>query len=192
MLCTQATRIFIAFLRHPAYLLLSTKCHVFNDIIFFCSNDMFFLNHVWMFKYRCGHLKVEGSACYAVEHLWVLWEMHKKAILIIHVHWNYIYTPYQPNPFSASSKNVALLSLSHPYRNNRSVSIVGQNELFWMIYVVKGYLEEWCVKYMHCLWGWFLGADRVKDNLTLYGLCIILQYICNPTGYILFYDSVYS
>ena len=31
-----------------------------------------------------------------------------------------------------------------------------------------------------------------KSRLILYGPCIILQYRCNPTGYTVFYDWVYS
>jgi hypothetical protein len=52
---------FIAvFLRHAAWLVsFSTKCCLFHDFIFFCSNKMFFLiNHALRFKHQPRHSNV--------------------------------------------------------------------------------------------------------------------------------------
>jgi len=47
-----ATRKFTAFLRLGVwYLLFSTKCHLFLNFVFLCSNNMFFVNHTLKFKY---------------------------------------------------------------------------------------------------------------------------------------------
>jgi len=38
--------------------LFSTKCCLFHNFIFFCSNNMFFINHVLKFKYQPHSIKV--------------------------------------------------------------------------------------------------------------------------------------
>ena len=38
--------------------LFTTEFHLFHNIIFFCSNDMFFINHALKFKYQSGCWKV--------------------------------------------------------------------------------------------------------------------------------------
>ena len=38
--------------------LFSTKCYLFHNFIFFCSNNIFFINHVLKFKYESSHLRV--------------------------------------------------------------------------------------------------------------------------------------
>jgi hypothetical protein len=38
--------------------LFSTKCHLLHKFIFFCLNNMFFINHELKFKYQPGCLKV--------------------------------------------------------------------------------------------------------------------------------------
>ena len=35
-------------------------------------------------------------------------------------------------------------------------------------------------------------AENNSVNLISYGPCVILQYVCKPTTYTVFYDSVYS
>jgi len=37
---------------------ISSKCCLFHNLIFFCANNTFFINHVLKFKYQPGHLKV--------------------------------------------------------------------------------------------------------------------------------------
>jgi hypothetical protein len=41
--------------------LFSTKYNLFHNCIFFCSNSMFFMNHVLTFKYQPCHLKVNDA-----------------------------------------------------------------------------------------------------------------------------------
>jgi len=49
----------IAFLRHASYaVLFSTKCCLFHNVVFSCSN-MFFINHTLKFKYQTGNSNIK-------------------------------------------------------------------------------------------------------------------------------------
>ena len=39
--------------------LFSTKCCLFHNFIFFCSNNTFFIHHVLKFKYQPSHSKIK-------------------------------------------------------------------------------------------------------------------------------------
>jgi hypothetical protein len=60
--CTFKTRYIIP-------VLLSTKCHLFHNFIFFCSLKMFFINVVLKFKYQPSCLKVNCNH----QDLWIIW-----------------------------------------------------------------------------------------------------------------------
>jgi len=50
---------FAAFLRCLHHLvLIFIKCHLFNNFIFFCSNNMLFINHALKLKYQPSRSKV--------------------------------------------------------------------------------------------------------------------------------------
>jgi hypothetical protein len=54
-LCIWATRKFTAFVMHAV--LFSKKCHLFDNFIPFCSNNMFSKNPVITFKYQPDCIK---------------------------------------------------------------------------------------------------------------------------------------
>ena len=41
----------------------STKCHLFHNLIFFCSNKTVFINHALQFNTHPDQLKVKFGAC---------------------------------------------------------------------------------------------------------------------------------
>jgi len=118
-------------------ILFSIKCAVFHNFIFFCSNNMFFLKPCVKVEIPTWSFKGWGICmlcCWAfVSFMEIAQEGHTS-----YTYANEITFTRVSTPFSASSKNIALHSLSLPYWNSHSILIVGQN-IFWMICVVKGY-----------------------------------------------------
>jgi len=94
--------------------LFSTKFHVFHNFIFFCSNNVFFLKPcvkveipTWSFK----DWDICMLCCWVfVSAMEIAQEGHTS-----HTCANDITFTRMSTPFSASYKNIALLSLSLPY-----------------------------------------------------------------------------
>jgi hypothetical protein len=60
--------------------LFSTKYHLFCNFIFFCSNNMFLINHMPKLKYQPGYLKVNLLFTYTKSEMHILLLMSENTV----------------------------------------------------------------------------------------------------------------